>query len=887
VGRELVDFLRPEDMKFVEKIRRLIQGNAIAVRSQARGGFRMAQGDDHKRRRQEEEPREAVVPEFNGYKRIRGTQPQSQPSSRGSRIEVKDLKERVGNQWLSLLQDLAPELEEACRELPEHVPCPMHGGSDGFRFFDDGDETGGAVCNTCGSFPDGITLLMKLNDWTFPDTCKKIEEWLDGVDNLWPDEEGSSPVRVPTRASPATAKTNQSVIDYIKNVQAQGEPCAEEVSAYFRSRGLKGYTFGDLGYRAEEYYSDKKIGRLTLPAMIAIFETADGEEVGVIRTYLDPNGKGKARVSEPKKCMAIRKGATMGAAVRLYTPGDVLGIAEGIETAEAVYQATGTPMWATCSANRLEKVVVPTSVKEVQVWADDDSGGVGQKAADALAKRLVKEGFRVKVLLPPKKDKDWLDVLVEKGEKALHSALASAPYLDGSAPVPMVREVNLPIVLVNAPTAFSGKVMRSGDPVPELNKIHFVVSIKGSTYIATESINPDTNYISMDLGGVHDFALRYANWTIPVGKKEVSAANYWLGHEDRRQYQGVVFSPGREVLGYYNLWRGFSVKPIPGDCSLYWKHVRKVICCGDETHYQYVRKWLAHLVQRPDELPGVALVVRGSQGTGKTFFVDIIGRLLGPHYLMLSRMDQVTGKFTGHLKDALLVYANEAIWGGDKQGEGALKSMITDDQCTVEAKGKDSYQVRNYKRLIVSSNEQWAVPMGMDDRRFLVLEASEVQKENKAYFAALSRQMKAGGLEALLYDLQHEDLSGFDVRTKPHSGHGFDMKMRSAQPMDRWWYERLHEGTLACPEDCLAEPGRWDQTPNKDKLHKHFLAYCKEHGFRAIEKVPFGKNLRKLLAGYEIGETKKNNGNCHILPTLQQCREEFQAYSKSGPEIWE
>ena len=820
----------------------------------------------------------------------RGNTPTKDQRSGVGRIDVAALKEGVGNQWLDLLRDLAPELEEACDAIPEHVACPIHGGTDGFRFFEDAEETGGGYCNTCLAFPDGIALLKAVKGWTFTETCNHIKDWLDGIDNLWPDDEDDSvATRVPVRRSAPTEETNQRTVDYIKHVIEDAESDAERISYYFRSRGLKGDVFGDLGYIEQESYFDKEIGSLTLPAMLAIFETADDEEIAVFRTYLDPDGDGKANVPIQKKCTPpVRKGATMGAAIRLYEAGEVLGIAEGIETAEAVRQATGTPMWATCAANRLEKVIVPASVSEVQVWADNDSSGTGQNAADKLAKRLMKQGFRVKVLLPPEKDKDWLDLLVEKGEDALRSALAAAPFLDGSAPVPTVREPNLPIVLVNAPTAFSGKVIRSGDPVTELNKKHFVVSIKGNTYVATEAINPDNGYTSMELGGVRDFSLRYGNWMVPVGKKVMSAANFWLTDENRREYEGVVFSPGREIPGYYNLWRGFSVKPISGDCSLYWKHVRKVICCDDETHYQYVRKWLAHLVQRPAELPGVALVVRGSQGTGKTFFVDTIGNLLGPHYLMLSRMEQVTGKFTGHLKDALLVYANEAIWGGDKQGEGALKAMITDDQCTVEAKGKDSYQVRNYKRLIVSSNEQWAVPIGMDDRRFLVLEASEAQKENKAYFAALSRQMKAGGLEALLYELQHEDLGGFDVRTKPHSGHGFDMKMRSAQPMVRWWYERLYEGTLACPEDDLAEPGMWDHRPNKDKLHKNFLAYCKVHNQRTIEKVPFGKYLRKLLPGYEIGETKNKNGHwCHILPMLQACREEFQEYSKSGPEIWE
>ena len=45
--------------------------------------------------------------------------------------------------------------------------------------------------------------------------------------------------------------------------------------------------------------------------------------------------------------------------------------------------------------------------------------------------------------------------------------------------------------------------------------------------------------------------------------------------------------------------RGLRVKPVKGDCSLFWDHVKVIVCCGKEAHYIYVRKWLAHLIQKP------------------------------------------------------------------------------------------------------------------------------------------------------------------------------------------------------------------------------------------------------------------------------------------------
>ena len=526
------------------------------------------------------------------------------------------------------------------------------------------------------------------------------------------------------------------------------------------------------------------------------------------------------------------------------------------------------------------------------MWGDHDTNGVGQKAAAKLAKRAVEQGLFVKVILPSEPDTDWLDVLLSHGEEALRSALAAAPVLEPSALVPADPVPAMPATPRSAPTYRFGEApQRTGNPVPELNKRHFVVDIGGKTYIATEKIDPSTGYLSMELGGAQDFAMRYANWIVQVEKnKFIPASQLWLTSPARREYEGVVFSPDRDVPNSYNLWRGFAVVPQQGDCHLFWQHVRNVICAGDEAHYTYFRKWLGHMFQRPAELPGVAIVIRGSQGVGKTFFVDLVGELLGPHYLMLTRMEQLTGRFTGHLKDALLVCANEAVWGGDKQGEGALKSMITDPLCTVEPKGKDLFQVRNYKRLIVTTNEQWAVPMSMQDRRFFVLEPSEEHREDRPYFSTLAKQMREGGQQALLYDLLHEELEGFDVRTKPQSPHGLDIKLRSSDPVVRWWHECLFQGNHGCVTDEFHE-GAWNTEPDKIALYTVFLEYCTTHRQRTIDKSVFGKELRKMLPGYTVGEVRPRSqgsrGRLYTLPSLRQCREAFQLFAKAGAAIWE
>lgn len=69
------------------------------------------------------------------------------------------LKSLSRGKWDRIIIYSAPDLKKAVKNRPLHVPCPIHGGIDGLRAFNDFDDTGGMVCNTCGAFSDGFKVL--------------------------------------------------------------------------------------------------------------------------------------------------------------------------------------------------------------------------------------------------------------------------------------------------------------------------------------------------------------------------------------------------------------------------------------------------------------------------------------------------------------------------------------------------------------------------------------------------------------------------------------------------------------------------------------------------------------------------------------------------------
>lgn len=83
------------------------------------------------------------------------------------KVDVQGVLNQAQGQWLGILSQLAPVLEQAIAKKGHHVPCPLHGGKDGFRLFKDVDLTGGGVSNKDGVMPNGIALLQWVNGWDF------------------------------------------------------------------------------------------------------------------------------------------------------------------------------------------------------------------------------------------------------------------------------------------------------------------------------------------------------------------------------------------------------------------------------------------------------------------------------------------------------------------------------------------------------------------------------------------------------------------------------------------------------------------------------------------------------------------------------------------------
>lgn len=190
------------------------------------------------------------------------------------------------------------------------------------------------------------------------------------------------------------------------------------VETYLAGRSIATvHDAGALRYHPRCYYQpDDGTPAVRRPAMIGSVTDLRGRITGVHRTWLAPDGSGKAAIRSPRRAM----GNLLGHAVRFGVAEDVLAVGEGIETMLSLSAALPTmPMAAALSAGHLSAFDLPPTLRRLYIARDADAAG--DKAVAALTARAVAAGIAVLVLAP--QGGDFNDDLQATGLDALRAAL--------------------------------------------------------------------------------------------------------------------------------------------------------------------------------------------------------------------------------------------------------------------------------------------------------------------------------------------------------------------------------------------------------------------------------------------------------------------------------
>jgi hypothetical protein len=490
------------------------------------------------------------------------------------------------------------------------------------------------------------------------------------------------------------------------------------------------------------------------------------------------------------------------------------------------------------------------------------------------------------------------------GCKAIHAAgfksCATCPHLArGKTPLHLSEPSTPPARTGNPnqedhrnPVVTLMELCKRGAPLQTvlatMNETYAVVRYGGEIVVAI--VKQD----KIEMMKTDQFHKMFANLVLWDGEERIQVSRRWFDWDERRQYvdRGIVFEPGGplEVYGdMLNLWRGLGIEPAPGDWSLMRSHLLDVVCSGNREYFEYLIQWMARHVQHPGEPVGVAVALLGAPGAGKGIVARTFGSFFGErHFAHIVHGDQLTGHFNHHLATACVVFLDEALWAGDRKGEGVLKALITEPVLTMEAKFRDPIMVANCLALMVASNSDWAVPVGFGDRRWFVLNVKDTYAGmiHKAYWDALHHQMEAGGDAAMLYDLLAMDLGQFNVRAIPTTAAKAQQQAHSFHGTLAWLYEVLQEGAIG--------RSRWSSgtvTDSSDHAYSEYVEFSKKRREHHPEiKSSWSRKVREVLGPCVKDVRPTLNGErvrSFEFAPLEDCRRQFADHVGARDLEWE
>jgi putative DNA primase/helicase len=314
------------------------------------------------------------------------------------------ITDRCRGKWPSILMGVGVSMTEAARKGRD-APCPICGGNDRFRFSNK-DGLGLWYCHGCGEGGDGVKLVMRVKGVDFKGAAKLIE---DVVGKCSAYNYGAS--------ARYGADRDNKPKDVLRSFrEAYLDIRGTTVETYLKGRRL---ILTDAEARSFRFHPAlwHWISKQKFPAMVAAVARADGTVVTAHQTFLQMDGSDKASVEKPKLFPSgvDPAGAAVWFNAGATDPDREFVVAEGIESALSAMRLTGAEAGcAALSTWGIRRLVLPSSIRRVTVFADSDELQQGIAAANEARRRWQGEGRSVRVLQAERDGEDANDVWMRR-----------------------------------------------------------------------------------------------------------------------------------------------------------------------------------------------------------------------------------------------------------------------------------------------------------------------------------------------------------------------------------------------------------------------------------------------------------------------------------------
>lgn len=305
------------------------------------------------------------------------------------------------------------------------------------------------------------------------------------------------------------------------------------------------------------------------------------------------------------------------------------------------------------------------------------------------------------------------------------------------------------------------------------------------------------------------------------------------------------------------MWNGFLAAkspPVDNDSiqdlvSPIIKHINDVITEGNQEHTGWLLDYMANMIQHPHKKSQVAISLYGKQGCGKGILFDFFrNHILGTDcsFQTANPENDVLGRFSNGFVNRVFVQIDEVKSLHDF-GD-ALKNIITNSTLNYEKKGKDTIVVQNMTNLLFTSNNENALSVPVDDRRFVLFRCSSVYKGDSAYFNALGSHLAKPEVARALYQhLLSRDLTKYPYDfqlSRPITSYYKETQLSSIPVVPRF-FSALVNGDSLAPMSARELYGRYE-------------SYHKAGNYRFLQtETAFGRDVKRIVG---INKKRSNQG---------------------------
>ena len=278
----------------------------------------------------------------------------------------------------------------------------------------------------------------------------------------------------------------------------------------------------------------------------------------------------------------------------------------------------------------------------------------------------------------------------------------------------------------------------------------------------------------------------YSTYVLYDGTREYNFFDKWSKDPTKVEYSKIDFLPYPCICpsDVYNLWHKLPCDGELGDIR-YFTEIMNLIDGGST----YMINYLAHLVQKPGEMPLTGIVLRGVEGSGKNTVTTLCKKLIGDDQFFYSSdpSRDVFCRFSEAVRGKLVINFDEAESKKMFACNEDIKSLITNPTCNYEKKNIQPITIRSFVRVIATTNNTTPLKITISDRRWVVFNMLETYVKNKTYWGLVYKWLDDPENIKYIYNhLMKHDLSHVNLTDIPITDPLNEIK-QSCLPLEIKW----------------------------------------------------------------------------------------------------